>query len=81
MGHYKYEVVDGNIIFDDEIINDLEVNERAKRGLFLCMQDPTVIDGVSNSEFLRTARSEITGQKVNLFTFIKFESRQTISDR
>lgn len=71
MGHYKYEIVDGNIIFCDEIINDLEVNERAKRGLFLCMQDPTVIEGVSNSEFLRTARSEITGEKVNLFTFIK----------
>ena len=35
------------------------------------MQDPTVIEGVSNSEFLRTARSEITGEKVNLFTFIK----------
>ena len=36
------------------------------------MQDPTVIEGVSNSEFLRTARSEITGEKVNLYTFIKF---------
>ena len=35
------------------------------------MQDPTVIEGVSNSEFLRTARSEITGEKVNLFKFIK----------
>ena len=71
MGHYKYEITDGNIIFEEEVINDLEVNERAKRGLFLCMQDPTVIEGVSNSEFLRTARSEITGEKVNLFTFIK----------
>ena len=35
------------------------------------MQDPTVIEGVSNSEFLRTARSEITGEKVNLYSFIK----------
>ena len=35
------------------------------------MQDPTVIEGVSNSEFLRTARNEITGEKVNLFKFIK----------
>ena len=51
MGHYKYEITDGNIIFEEEVINDLEVNERAKRGLFLCMQDPTVIEGVSNSEF------------------------------
>lgn len=71
MGHYKFDVVSGNIIFNDEDITNLEVNERAKKGIFLCMQDPTVIEGVSNSEFLRTARSEITGEKVNLFKFIK----------
>ena len=71
MGHYKFDVVSGKIIFNDEDITKLEVNERAKKGIFLCMQDPTVIDGVSNSEFLRTARSEITGEKVNLFKFIK----------
>ena len=35
------------------------------------MQDPTVIEGVSNSEFLKTALGEITGEKVNLFSFIK----------
>ena len=35
------------------------------------MQDPTVIEGVSNSEFLRTAKGEITGEKVNLYSFIK----------
>ena len=71
MGHYMYDVCDGKIIFLDEDITNLEVSERAKRGIFLSMQDPTVIEGVSNSEFLRTARSEITGEKVNLFTFIK----------
>ena len=71
MGHYKFDVVSGNIIFNDEDITNLEVNERAKKGIFLCMQDPTVIEGVTNSEFLRTARSEITGEKVNLFKFIK----------
>ena len=71
MGNYMYEVVSGDIIFNGESIKDLEVDERAKRGIFLSMQDPTVIDGVSNSEFLRTARGEITGEKVNLYTFIK----------
>ena len=71
MGHYKFDVVSGNIIFNDEDITNLEVNERAKKGIFLCMQDPTVIEGVSNSEFLRTARNEITGEKVNLVKFIK----------
>lgn len=71
MGHYKYEIVNGSIVFDGEDISKLEVNDRAKKGIFLCMQDPTVIEGVSNSEFLRTARGECTGEKVNLYTFIK----------
>ncbi|MBR2828578.1 MAG: Fe-S cluster assembly ATPase SufC [Bacilli bacterium] len=71
MGHYQYEVHSGDILFDGESILNLEVYERSKKGIFLCMQDPTVIDGVSNSEFLRTARSSITGEKVNLFTFMK----------
>ena len=70
MGHYKYDV-NGSIFFNDEDISGIDVNERAKRGIFLCMQDPTVIEGVSNSEFLRTARGECTGEKVNLYTFIK----------
>ncbi len=71
MGHYKYEVVNGDILFDNESILDLDVSERARKGIFLCMQDPTVIEGVSNSEFLRTALGEVTGEKVNLYTFIK----------
>lgn len=71
MGHYKYEVVAGDILFEGQSILDLEVDERAKKGIFLCMQDPTVIEGVSNSEFLRTAYGEITNSKVNLYTFIK----------
>ena len=71
MGHYQYEVTKGDILLDGESILDLSVDERAKRGLFLCMQDPTVIEGVSNSEFLRTARGSLTGEKVNLYTFIK----------
>ena len=71
MGHYKYEVNSGDILIDGESILDLDVDERAKKGLFLCMQDPTVIDGVSNSEFLRTALGSLTGEKVNLYSFIK----------
>ena len=71
MGHYGYEITSGKLIFLNEEINSLEVNDRAKKGIFLCMQDPTVIEGVSNSEFLRTAKGEITGEKVNLYSFIK----------
>ena len=71
MGHYKYEVESGSIIFNDEDVLNMDVCDRARKGIFLSMQDPTTIDGVSNSEFLRTARNEITGEKVNLYTFIK----------
>lgn len=71
MGHYGYEVCSGKILFDGDDIVSLDVSERAKKGIFLCMQDPTVIEGVSNSEFLRTAKSEIIGEKVNLYSFIK----------
>lgn len=71
MGHYNYEVNNGDILVDGKSILDMEVSERAKMGIFLCMQDPTVIEGVSNSEFLRTALSEVTGEHVNLYSFIK----------
>ena len=43
MGHYKYQVNSGDILLNDESILDLDVSERAKKGLFLCMQDPTVL--------------------------------------
>ena len=79
MGHYKYQVNSGDILLNDESILDLDVSERAKKGLFLCMQDPTVIEGVSNSEFLRTARNSITNEKVNLYTFIK-DMEKAMSD-
>ena len=70
MGHYKYKVTKGDILIDKESILDLTVDERAKKGLYLCLQDPTVIEGVSNSEFLRTALSSKTGERVNLYSFI-----------
>ena len=71
MGHYSYEVTSGDVLIDSESIKDLETDERAKKGLFLCMQDPTVIEGVSNSEFIRTALNEKSEEKVNLYTFMK----------
>ena len=71
LGNYMYKVTDGDILFSGGSIIKLPVYERARKGIFLCMQDPTVIDGVSNSEFLRTALGEVNGEKVNLYTFIK----------
>lgn len=70
MGNYKYELTDGDILFNGESLKDLKVNERAKRGIFLAMQDPTVVDGVTNSEFLKTASREITGENIDYFKFL-----------
>ncbi len=71
LGHYSYKITRGEILFNDKKINNLSTDERAKMGIFLSMQDPTVIDGVSNSEFIRTAQNEINGEKTNLYAFIK----------
>ncbi len=70
-GYYKYEVTGGDILFEGKSILDLTTDERARLGIFLAMQDPISIEGLNNSEFLKTAISETTGEKVGLFEFIK----------
>lgn len=70
MGHFLFEVNDGEIVFNGVKINDLSVDERAKLGIFLAMQDPTIIDGVTNSEFLKNAYEEQTGKHIDYFKFI-----------
>lgn len=70
MGHFKYEINSGTITFDNNVINNMSVDERAKLGIFLGMQDPTAIDGISNSEFLKTAFEEKTGNHINYLDFI-----------
>lgn len=70
MGHFKYEINSGTITFDNNVINNMSVDERAKLGIFLGMQDPTAIDGISNSEFLKTAYEEKTGNHINYLDFI-----------
>lgn len=70
MGNYQYEVTSGTIKYNNKDITKLDVDKRAKLGIFLQMQDPTIIDGVSNSEFIRTAKNEIIGEKTNIYEFI-----------
>lgn len=71
MGSNKYNLISGDILLDGESITSLTVDERAKKKMFLAMQDPTVVDGVTNSEFIKTAIGEITGERINYFDFIK----------
>ncbi len=70
MGHYLFALTGGEIFFNGTKLNDLTTDERAKLGIFLAMQDPTVIDGVTNSEFLKTSSEEITGKHIDYFKFI-----------
>ncbi|MFC4404859.1 Fe-S cluster assembly ATPase SufC [Gracilibacillus xinjiangensis] len=73
MGHPKYEVTKGQILLDGEDVLEMEVDERAKAGLFLAMQYPSEISGVTTSDFLRSSvnahREE--GDEISLMKFIK----------
>lgn len=73
MGHPKYTVTQGEVLLDGENVLEMEVDERAQAGLFLAMQYPSEISGVTNADFLRSAinakREE--GKEINLMQFIK----------
>ncbi|MGB8000363.1 MAG: ATP-binding cassette domain-containing protein, partial [Anaerobacillus sp.] len=73
MGHPKYKITEGSVFLDNEDVLDMEVDERAKAGLFLAMQYPSEVSGVTNADFLRSAinarREE--GDEISLMKFIK----------
>lgn len=71
MGHPAYKIEKGEILFNGENINDFRVDERAHLGIFLGMQMPMEIEGVSNADFLRTALRSKKGNDFKLFDFIK----------
>ncbi|CAH1225804.1 Fe-S cluster assembly ATPase SufC [Paenibacillus sp. JJ-223] len=73
MGHPKYEVTDGTVTLDGEDLLEMEVDERARAGLFLAMQYPSEIAGVTNSDFLRSAINARRGEgnEISLIKFIR----------
>lgn len=73
MGHYKYRVTAGEITLDGEDVNQMTVDERSRKGIFLAMQYPNEISGVTNSEFIKQAvQARLPeGEHVKLFRFIK----------
>ncbi|MCM3662028.1 Fe-S cluster assembly ATPase SufC [Georgenia satyanarayanai] len=70
-GHPNYEVTDGEVYLDGENVLEMEVDERARAGLFLAMQYPVEVAGVSVSNFLRTAKTAIEGEAPALRTWVK----------
>lgn len=70
MGDPKYKVLKGSIIYNDTDITKLPTNERSKLGIFLAMQSPLEIEGVSNRDFLRTALATQNQEKISMYKFI-----------
>lgn len=61
-GHPKYEITEGEVLLDGENIVEMSADERARAGLFLAMQYPVEVPGVTVSNFLRTAKTAIDGE-------------------
>lgn len=71
MGRPGYEVTEGRILFGGEDITGLSADERARRGLFLAMQYPVEVPGVSVVNFLRTAYKAVKGEEISALAFRK----------
>ena len=71
MGNPKYTVTSGSITLDGKDVLQMSVDERSKAGLFLGMQYPSVVSGVTNSDFLRSAINARLEKPISLFKFIK----------
>lgn len=61
-GHPAYEVTEGEVLLDGKNLLEMSVDERARAGLFLAMQYPVEVPGVSVANFLRTAKTAMDGQ-------------------
>jgi Fe-S cluster assembly ATP-binding protein len=70
-GHPKYKITSGSVTLDGRDVLAMSVDERAREGLFLAMQYPVEVPGVSVSNFLRTAKTAVTGEAPKLRTWIK----------
>jgi len=78
-GHPKYVVTSGSITLDGEDVLAMSVDERARAGLFLAMQYPVEVPGVSVSNFLRTSATAVRGEAPKLRLWIK-EMKQSMAD-
>ncbi|MDK8663052.1 Fe-S cluster assembly ATPase SufC [Corynebacterium coyleae] len=65
-GHPKYEVTEGEVLLDGENILEMDIDERARAGLFLAMQYPVEVPGVSSSNFMRSAVTAVRGEAPKL---------------
>ena len=78
-GHPKYQVTSGEVLLDGENVLEMEVDERARAGLFLAMQYPVEVPGVSMANFLRSAATAVRGEAPKLRTWVK-EVKDAMAD-
>ena len=78
-GHPKYHVEGGSVLLDGAEVLEMTVDERARAGLFLAMQYPVEIPGVTNTNFLRTAKTAIDGEAPSIRSWIK-DVRQSMDN-
>jgi Fe-S cluster assembly ATP-binding protein len=78
-GHPKYEVTQGSITLDGEDVLEMTVDQRARAGLFLAMQYPVEVPGVSMSNFLRTAATAVRGEAPKLRHWVK-ETKEAMAE-
>lgn len=76
MGNPKFKVTKGKILLDGKEILGLEVDKRAALGVFLAMQSPQEVPGVTNSNFIKTAVNSVKEQKVGVVEFIRELDKQ-----
>lgn len=66
MGHPGYEVVNGNIVFEDEDITEEKTDVRARKGIFLSFQNPEELSGITLENFMRASKAAISGDYVSI---------------
>ncbi|MDR1033024.1 MAG: Fe-S cluster assembly ATPase SufC [Candidatus Nomurabacteria bacterium] len=76
MSHPHYDITAGQVLLDGADITHLPTDEKARRGLFIGSQYPAEVEGVSFSNFMRTAIARQTDNQVNFFDFLKDLKRQ-----
>ncbi len=70
-GHPKYDITSGSVTLDGQDVLGMSVDQRARAGLFLAMQYPVEVPGVSVANFLRTAKTAVDGEAPKLRTWVK----------
>lgn len=71
MGNPKYEVTKGEVLLNGENVLEMEVDERARAGIFLAMQYPSEVPGVTNMNFIKSAVNATRDKKVSVTEFLK----------